>query len=59
MPCRRLYLHFALLTQITGLLLLLLLPHNDARAEGSWQMGLFEGLSFRQPLLETLSLIHI
>ena len=53
MPCRRSFLQFALLTQVIGLVVLTLLPLNDARAEGSWQMGLFEGLSFRQPLLET------
>ena len=35
------------------LLLLSLLPVQSVRAEGSWQMGLFEGLSNRQPLLET------
>lgn len=35
------------------LLLFLLLTSSQVRAEGSWQMGLFEGLSFRQPLLET------
>ncbi len=32
---------------------LLFLGPDQARAEGSWQMGLFEGLSFRQPLYET------
>jgi len=53
MRCRRLTLQFALLVQLISVIALLLLPHNDARAEGSWQMGLFEGLSFRQPLYET------
>jgi len=52
MPCRR-YLQFALLIQIISVVAVLFLPLNYARAEGSWQMGLFEGLSFRQPLYET------
>lgn len=43
----------ALMTQIFGLVILLLLPFDGVRAEGSWQMGLFEGLSYRQPLYET------
>ncbi len=34
-------------------LFVLLTASMQARAEGSWQMGLFEGLSFRQPLFET------
>jgi len=50
---RRSFSPTALLTQILGLFVLLLLSLNDVRAEGSWQMGLFEGLSFRQPLFET------
>ena len=53
MLSRRSFSPIALLTQILGLFVLLLLSLNDVRAEGSWQMGLFEGLSFRQPLFET------
>ena len=31
---------------------------GQLHAEGSWQMGLFEGLSFRQPLSETVARIN-
>ena len=31
---------------------------GQVHAEGSWQMGLFEGLSFRQPLSETIASIN-
>ncbi len=34
-------------------IVMMLLAASPVRAEGSWQMGLFEGLSFRQPLYET------
>ncbi len=34
-------------------LLFFCIPFKGLQAEGSWQMGLFEGLSYRQPLYET------
>jgi len=46
-------LRVVLLAHVIGFIAFLFLPASNARAEGSWQMGLFEGLSFRQPLLET------
>jgi len=39
--------------QLLLTVLLLLLPLEAVRAEGSWQMGLFEGLTHRQALYET------
>lgn len=45
----RWYLAIVLLVSLLGTML----PERSAHAEGSWQMGLFEGLTYRQPLYET------
>lgn len=41
------------LTGLISILLVLLFQAPALQAEGSWQMGLFEGLSHRQPINET------
>lgn len=44
---------YSFIAYLVLLFCLALIPLRAAHAEGSWQMGLFEGISYRQPIYET------